>query len=679
VANEIRIPIIGEDRASGPMREVGRSADVAALGARRLADALEAQKRAANAAADADLKVAKANTILAITERRYQAERVAVAQKLQRSLDDAARSRRQWGRAFYSGAAFRGLFGGGGGGAAAAGEAAAAAGAPAAAGGGGGLLDLLGSPAGIGAIAGAAGPAASLIDVLLGQGLGTAGAAAGGGLVAAFRPSQLAPAISNIKRTLSTVATVIGPSVGLIFAQFGKTFQGLAPILEKFFVATLPFMKQFFTLAAIAAKTILPAMTQALVALVKSGALTAMTQGFVYIIQGIAGFIKALGPGMKAGAEIFRAAAIGIKYILGGLGFTLGWLGKLTGLYYSLVHKYWDLIRHETAVAFDAVRHDIAAFFDAAITLADQWRHGWAHIWDTIYSDTIGVVIRGDKAIISWFQKLPGQVIGALRGLGHMLYGFARAALNEMWSGFKAIGGTIIGWIGNFAKSIWNKVKSFFGIASPSSLFYDIGKNLMLGLFHGIRDHAQHAVSAAAGAAGAVSGSAGAAQRYARGLLSAYGWGGQWAALNAVAMRESGWSLTARNPSSGAYGIAQFINGPSEYYQYGGNPNTVSGQVIAFFNYIRQRYGNPGAAWQHELNFGWYDKGGWLPPGLSLAYNATGRPEQVLPRGASSGPLMIRLEIAGGAGGAEAEFIAALIRKYVRVRGGNVQTVFGRA
>jgi hypothetical protein len=50
--------------------------------------------------------------------------------------------------------------------------------------------------------------------------------------------------------------------------------------------------------------------------------------------------------------------------------------------------------------------------------------------------------------------------------------------------------------------------------------------------------------------------------------------------------------------------------------------------------YIRDRYGSPAGAWAHELAAGWYDKGGWLPTGLSLAYNGTGRAEQVVgPRG----------------------------------------------
>jgi hypothetical protein len=182
---------------------------------------------------------------------------------------------------------------------------------------------------------------------------------------------------------------------------------------------------------------------------------------------------------------------------------------------------------------------------------------------------------------------------------------------------------------------------------------------------------------------GAVSGGAAAAQRYAQGLLAAYGWNGQWAALNAVAMRESGWSLTARNPSSGAYGIAQFINGPSEYYQYGGNPNTVAGQVIAFFNYIRQRYGNPSAAWGHELAYGWYGSG--LTNGIFNRPTLIGvgerGPEMVNVRPLSGGgaPAVFRFEFAPGTDGRLAQALLETLRKEIRVRGGNVQTALGRA
>jgi hypothetical protein len=114
-------------------------------------------------------------------------------------------------------------------------------------------------------------------------------------------------------------------------------------------------------------------------------------------------------------------------------------------------------------------------------------------------------------------------------------------------------------------------------------------------------------------------------------MAAARGWtGAQWNALYAVEMAEAGFNMTATNPSSGAYGLAQFINGPSEYAQYGGNSTTATGQITGMLNYIAQRYGNPEAAWAHESAYHWYDNGGYLKPGYTVAFNGTGRPEQVV-------------------------------------------------
>lgn len=90
-------------------------------------------------------------------------------------------------------------------------------------------------------------------------------------------------------------------------------------------------------------------------------------------------------------------------------------------------------------------------------------------------------------------------------------------------------------------------------------------------------------------------------------IAKSKGWGAsQIAAWLGVIAKESGGSLTAQNPTSNAYGIAQFINGPSEYAQYGGNSTTVTGQLTAMANYIEQRYGTPAAALAHENSYGWY-------------------------------------------------------------------------
>lgn len=111
------------------------------------------------------------------------------------------------------------------------------------------------------------------------------------------------------------------------------------------------------------------------------------------------------------------------------------------------------------------------------------------------------------------------------------------------------------------------------------------------------------------GNAGMPSGPAsGSGQAALKKAAAAHGWdsGAEWQALNAVEMAEAGYNLTAKNPSSNAYGMAQFINGPSEYAQYGGNATTYDGQAVAMCNYIAQRYGDPIAAWNHEQNYHWY-------------------------------------------------------------------------
>lgn len=90
-------------------------------------------------------------------------------------------------------------------------------------------------------------------------------------------------------------------------------------------------------------------------------------------------------------------------------------------------------------------------------------------------------------------------------------------------------------------------------------------------------------------------------------VAAQHGWtGSQWTCLYNVEMAEAGFSLTATNPKSGAYGMAQFINGPSEYAQYGGNSTSALGQAVGMCNYVAQRYVTPCAAWAHEQQYGWY-------------------------------------------------------------------------
>jgi hypothetical protein len=131
--------------------------------------------------------------------------------------------------------------------------------------------------------------------------------------------------------------------------------------------------------------------------------------------------------------------------------------------------------------------------------------------------------------------------------------------------------------------------------------------------------------------AGPTGGAQYALEMYAASLFPTYGWAGnQILPLGALWERESGWNRFALNPSSGAYGIAQALP-PTKYPPAGqaAGGSSAAAQIAWGESYIAQRYGTPAGAWAHELSAGWYDSGGWLMPGASVAVNRTGKAELV--------------------------------------------------
>lgn len=124
------------------------------------------------------------------------------------------------------------------------------------------------------------------------------------------------------------------------------------------------------------------------------------------------------------------------------------------------------------------------------------------------------------------------------------------------------------------------------------------------------------------------------AKAYAKGMLGQYGWGAdQFPSLEKLWQGESGWRYTAENRSSGAYGIPQALPG-SKMASAGSDWRTNAATQIRWgLDYIKHRpdYGSPSAAYAKWLGRSphWYDEGGYLPEGLSLVANGTGRPEPV--------------------------------------------------
>jgi len=99
----------------------------------------------------------------------------------------------------------------------------------------------------------------------------------------------------------------------------------------------------------------------------------------------------------------------------------------------------------------------------------------------------------------------------------------------------------------------------------------------------------------------------GSPQQVAEQMLGQFDWSGsQFSCLQPLWERESGWSVTAENPSSGAYGIPQALSG-SLMASAGPDWQTDAATQIRWgLTYIQGRYGSPCGAWAHEEADGWY-------------------------------------------------------------------------
>ena len=99
----------------------------------------------------------------------------------------------------------------------------------------------------------------------------------------------------------------------------------------------------------------------------------------------------------------------------------------------------------------------------------------------------------------------------------------------------------------------------------------------------------------------------GSPQQVAQQMLGQFGWSGsQFSCLEPLWERESGWDVTAENPSSGAYGIPQALSG-SLMATAGPDWQTDAATQIRWgLTYIQGRYGSPCGAWAHEEADGWY-------------------------------------------------------------------------
>jgi hypothetical protein len=207
------------------------------------------------------------------------------------------------------------------------------------------------------------------------------------------------------------------------------------------------------------------------------------------------------------------------------------------------------------------------------------------------------------------------------------------------------------------------EVESDLRTHSPSLVFHQIGLNVTQGwangieagkgaVYHAVKGVVNHMMNAAGliggsrsdmGGLSGPSSSSGNVQ-LGKQLAAQRGWtGAQFNALYELWTRESGWRNTAQNPTSTAYGIAQFLDSTWSGYTYGKTSDPRK-QIIDGLEYIKKNYGSPLGALSHENAFNWYGSGGHFTVDQPTVFGAGERGREhvdITPDGQSRGVTFI--------------------------------------
>jgi TP901 family phage tail tape measure protein len=165
-----------------------------------------------------------------------------------------------------------------------------------------------------------------------------------------------------------------------------------------------------------------------------------------------------------------------------------------------------DGARHDVASAFDDVRHSIAAFVDwlpgfiekgfelavkAQLTMLDTARHDVAVAFDDIRHS----VSAGVDDVLSFFQKLPGQVVSFLASLPGQMLSIGENVIKGLINGIVNAAAAIPSIMGQLASDVASYFTDPLKLFSPSRLFFEHGWNIVQGAINGVKANARNLLS----------------------------------------------------------------------------------------------------------------------------------------------------------------------------------------
>lgn len=203
--------------------------------------------------------------------------------------------------------------------------------------------------------------------------------------------------------------------------------------------------------------------------------------------EGLKGLWKAAWSAIKAILEIAKLLIEDIFYIF------IKTISETWQNFTELLKNIWDaawgIIRNVTDVILNAIKNIIDIFISAVTgawtAFTDLLKNIWQNMWDGIKR----IVEGAWELLSSAFAMLWDSIENWFIELAKAAMTWGIDMVKGLWEGISSM----VDWIGEkvsgFAAGVANSFKKFFGIASPSTLMAEYGKNIDEGLAEGILEH----------------------------------------------------------------------------------------------------------------------------------------------------------------------------------------------
>ena len=348
--------------------------------------------------------------------------------------------------------------------------------------------------------------------------------------VAAALPQAVGALTSQLMRLLPTLletasqlfAEILSALVQMLPALIPAAVQAVITItsalidnLPQIIAAAMLIVQSLITGIADALPTLIPAAVQAIVTIIQGliESLPLLLDAALQLISGLAqGLIAALPVLIEALPQIIAAVTTFIisaipQIVDAGIQLFTALIGALPDIIAAIVEAIPQIIDGIITAIVESVPLLVQAGIDLLIALVQNLPAiingivaAIPKIIDSIITaviDAVPLLIQAGielfvalianlpQIIVEIVKAIPQIIIGIVDAIGSLVYMLADAGLNlikGLWNGIKDAAAWIWDKVKGWCSDLLGKIKGFFGIHSPSTVFADIGDNMAAGM-----------------------------------------------------------------------------------------------------------------------------------------------------------------------------------------------------